>query len=226
MSLSTLTIRLPLVSGSKALPLWETAPLGLAGGLQSTHPLTCWRALTLTSREKGIENTFHHWQPASLRMGMAKVICTLHTTCYYVWFVIDFFAMSVQRAESLNWQEATSLVSVLSPSPGWWKPCHAHMCLRLASSEEPNLHMQLALTRSLWVTAIKRALWHSKMILHWPHVERAKIDGESTCESMVWRKTKNREARFKFSFHCLTLQRVRWWWDFSLHFPLLWGLQI
>lgn len=36
MSLSTLTIRLPLVSGSKALPFWEM--LGLSGGLQSTHP--------------------------------------------------------------------------------------------------------------------------------------------------------------------------------------------
>lgn len=65
-SFSTLHIRLPLVSSSKALPLWEMGMPGLAGGLGRTHLHIqghAWRAPTLPSREKDMEKSSQHWQP-------------------------------------------------------------------------------------------------------------------------------------------------------------------
>lgn len=84
-SLGTLHVRLPLLSSSKTLPLWEMGVSGLAGGLQRTRLRVeghGWRALILPSREKDMEKTSRHWQPATLQMGAAKVTLLLDSICH------------------------------------------------------------------------------------------------------------------------------------------------
>lgn len=114
-------------------------------------------------------------------------------TRHSLWLI---FFLSHVRAEEWNlWTGRRTHLAGISPLMGR-SGGGSHTTLTWVYHQLPQnylIYTCIRHTRSLWVTAIKQA-WYSKMILHRLHVERAKTDGKSTRENMVWRKTKNREA--------------------------------
>lgn len=174
-----------------------------------------WWALTLPTRNKKMEKTSQHWQPVTCQNNPSDTIYFAPSDTRWVcdWSPSSLISLQKSRVSELAGGHLTSTSPV--PRPRWMVEDSnpAHLCFQPASSEV-QIYTCSWLTRSPWRAAIKRDTVR-RYSADWLHAERAKIDGGSTRENMVWGKTKNREAHVSF---ISTLQRVRWSWQISLHF--------
>lgn len=191
-SLSTLHVRLPLVSSSKALPLWEILGVsGPAGGFHRTRWRTILESTNSSIKEKGhgedlpAPTASHPPNRSSQNNPSALHRCSLW------WFLSSPISLQMSRVSELAGGCLSSTSPLPRPRQMVEDPSPAHLCFQPASSEV-QIYTCSWLTRSPRVAAIKHDTVR-RYSADWLHVERAKIDGGSTPENMVSGKTKNRE---------------------------------
>lgn len=177
---------------------WECQALQVdfVGGSWWTRWRKCLESTNSAIKEKGHEEDLPALTASHPLNRSSQNNPSALRRCGLWWFLSSPISLQKSRVSELSGGCLSSTSPLPRPQQMVEDPYPAHLCFQPASSEV-QIYTCSWLTRSPRVAAIKRDTVR-RYSAEWLHGERAKIDGGSTRENMVWGKTKNREAHVTF----------------------------